>query len=305
MKDIIVVGAGCAGLTAAIYAARAGKSVLVLEGSNIGGQISYSPRIENYPGFSTISGAEFSDQLYDQAISFGAEIDLVKIAGIGEGEQGFWLDSDQGKYWGKAIILATGVSHRTLGLSDEQRLSGKGVSYCAICDGAFYTGERVVVVGGGNTALLGAESLAGYCKEVILVHRRESFRGEEALWQRVKDRGNIRVITSAVVKELHGKEELEGVVIRHVVEDREERLSVSGLFILAGQIPNNQSFSSLVSLDEEGYIITDPQCSTSKPGIFAAGDCRQKRVRQLTTAAADGTVAALEAVAYIQEKLPK
>jgi thioredoxin reductase (NADPH) len=304
MKDIIVVGAGCAGLTAAIYGARAGKDVLVLEGANIGGQISYSPRIENYPGFSTISGAEFSDQLYDQAVSLGVEMDLVQVIRIGEEEKGFWVDSNQARFWGKTLILAAGVAHRTLGLPREKHLSGRGVSYCTICDGAFYEGERVAVVGGGNTALLGAESLAGYCKEVVLIHRRDVFRGEEALQKRVKEKENVRVLTSAIVKELQGEEALEGVVVQHLVEQREETLPVSGIFVLAGQVPNNQPFSALVTLDEEGYIPTDEDCRTSRPGIFAAGDCRRKKVRQLTTAAADGTVAALAAVGYIKEKLP-
>ncbi len=301
MIDILVIGGGCAGLTASIYGARAGKSVLVLEQENIGGQISYSPRVENYPGISSISGAEFADNLYEQAVALGVEIDLIKVTGLERKADYFIVKEKETTIKAKSIILATGVCHRKLSLDREQELSGKGISYCTLCDGAFYKDEHVVVVGGGNTALQGAEFLASICEKVYLVHRRDEFRGEEKSLLRVQEKNNVELITSSVICCLHGSEELERVTIENLKNNGKRDLSVAGLFVLVGKVPNNKSFEGFIKLDQEGFVEAGEDCKTSQEGIFVAGDCRKKEVRQLTTAASDGTVAAVEALRYLDE----
>lgn len=301
MIDILVIGGGCAGLTASIYGARAGKNILVLEQENIGGQISYSPRVENYPGISSISGAEFADQLYEQALALGVEIDLVQVKDIKKTDDHFIVSSDSRVINAKSIILATGVTHRKLSLDREDELSGKGISYCTLCDGAFYKDEEVLVVGGGNTALQGAAFLASICKKVYLLHRREAFRGEEKSLSRLKEKNNVEILTSSVLKKIVGMEEVNKVEIENLRSNVVEELAVTGVFVLIGQVPNNKVFSKLVNLDEEAFIEAGEDCNTSCDGIFAAGDCRKKNIRQLTTAAADGTVAALEALKYLEE----
>lgn len=301
MIDILVIGGGCAGLTASIYAARAGKDVLVVEQENVGGQISYSPRVENYPGISSISGAEFADQLYEQAIALGVKIDLIQITGIRKEEDYFIAKSETQEIKAKSIVLATGVSHRKLSLDKEEELSGKGVSYCTLCDGAFYKDECVAVVGGGNTALQGAEFLSSLCEKVYLIHRRDTFRGEEKTLLRLKEKRNVEFLTSSVVSKISGNEEVDNLTVENIQSREEKKLQVTGLFVLVGQVPNNKLFEGFVSLDEEGFIDAGEDCRTSIEGVFVAGDCRKKNVRQLTTAAADGTVAALEALVYLEE----
>lgn len=301
MIDILVIGGGCAGLTASIYGARAGKSVLVVEQENVGGQISYSPRVENYPGISSISGAEFADNLYEQSVALGVEIDLIKVTGIDRVGGHFLVKSPTIEIEAKSIILATGVRHRKLALDREEELSGKGISYCTLCDGAFYKNEHVAVVGGGNTALQGAEFLSSLCEKVYLVHRRESFRGEEETLLRLKEKKNVELLTSSVVSRLGGVEEIDKLTVKSVESNEENELSVTGLFVLIGQVPNNKPFEGFVKMDEDGFIDAGEDCKTSQDGVFVAGDCRKKNVRQLTTAAADGTVAALEALRYLDE----
>ena len=301
MIDILVIGGGCAGLTASIYGARAGKKVLVLEQENVGGQISYSPRVENYPGISSISGAEFADHLYDQAVALGVEIDLIQVTAIEKDIDSFIVKSPLTEIKAKTVILATGVCHRKLSLDREEELSGKGVSYCTLCDGAFYKDEHVAVVGGGNTALQGAEFLSSLCDKVYLIHRREAFRGEEKSLLRLKGKKNVDLLTSSVVSRLCGLEELEKITVEDVQSNEGRDLSVTGIFVLIGQVPNNKPFEGFVKMDEEGFIEAGEDCKTSQAGVFVAGDCRKKNVRQLTTAAADGTVAALEALRYLDE----
>ena len=301
MIDILVIGGGCAGLTASIYGARAGKSVLVLEQENIGGQISYSPRVENYPGISSISGAEFADNLYEQCLALDVEIDLIQVTGIQRKADHFIVTSQGPEIKAKSIIVATGVCHRKLSLDREDEFSGKGVSYCTLCDGAFYKDEQVVVVGGGNTALQGAEFLSSLCKKVYLVHRREAFRGEEKSLLRLREKKNVELVTSSLISNLYGQEDLEKVTIKNLLNLGEMDLSVTGLFVLIGQVPNNKPFEGLLKMDEEGFIEAGEDCKTSQEGIFVAGDCRKKTIRQLTTAASDGTVAALEALKYLDE----
>lgn len=298
MYDSIIIGGGCAGLTAAIYAARAGKSVLVLESETIGGQIASSPRVENFPGIRQISGLEFADNLYEQAVSLGVALELETVQRLERDGKVWRVVTEGGVFGGKSVILATGAKHRKLGVENEEALSGKGVSYCAICDGAFHKGRDVAVVGGGSAALQSADYLSGFCRSVVLIHRRDSFRGESKLTERLKARENVEFRMHSAVKRLEGRESLEAVVIGNLASGEETVLPVEGLFAAVGQVPDNQRFADCVALDENGYIRASEDCRTSADGIFAAGDCRMKDVRQLVTAAADGAVAALAACAW-------
>lgn len=295
MYDIIIVGGGCAGLTAAVYALRAGKKVLVLECESIGGQISYSPKVENFPSIKSISGAEFSSNLFDQASDLGADFEFEKVTEIKDGEIKTVI-TDYNTYECKAIILATGVKHRKLGLECEEEFAGKGVSYCAVCDGAFYKGKTVAVNGGGNSALQSAELLSGICEKVYLIHRRSEFRGELSHVKRLEKIDNIEFVLNSVVSNISGADNVEIVEVTDVNTNEKKTINVDGLFVTIGQIPDNKAFAALVDLDESGYIIAGEDCKTSAKNVYAAGDCRTKQIRQLTTAAADGAVAALAAV---------
>lgn len=300
MTDIIIVGAGTAGLTAAIYAARAGKSVLMFEGESFGGQITFSPRVENYPGIPSVSGNEFAANLVEQVLDLGVETEPESVAEIRKTSDGFAVLAGGSEYSARAVILATGVKHRPLGLPNEEELIGGGVSYCAVCDGAFFKGKKTAVVGGGNTALQDALFLADLCSEVTLIHRREEFRAEERLVNALAGKPNIRLLLNSVVTELVGESELTAIVTGNTLTHEKTELAIDGLFVAVGQLPQNEAFRGLVDLDEGGYITAGENCHTSTAGIFAAGDCRTKEVRQLTTAAADGAIAAVEACKYIQ-----
>lgn len=302
MWDIIVVGAGTAGLTAAIYGQRAGKQVLLLESGIYGGQIVNAPEIENYPGIATVSGYQFAMNLYEQATGLGAVLENGKVIGIQEKASNWMVQTEEAVYVGKAVILATGAKHRRLGLKQEAELTGKGISYCATCDGAFYRGKPVAVIGGGNTALGDAEYLSNLCEIVYLIHRREEFRGTTEAVERLKKRDNVRIFLNTVVEELIGSEGLEALRILDKETGSGQQLKVDAAFVAIGQEPDNQVFASLVELDENGYIQAGEECKTQATGVFAAGDCRTKQVRQLTTAVADGAVAAIAAVEYIEEK---
>ena len=286
-------------MTAAIYGQRAGKRTVIIEAMNYGGQITSSPNVENYPGIASVSGAEFSMNLLDQAMKLGAETELEQVTGIRE-EDGIKVIETEGKeYPCRTVIIATGVTHRHLGLEKEDKLVGAGVSYCATCDGAFFKGRDVAVIGGGNTALQDAEFLSTYCNKVYLVHRRDEFRGEAGLVEPLKRKENVEFVLSATVKELVGEHVVEGLVLNNKKTGEDFQISVSGVFAAIGQVPENQAFAGLVRLDESGFVEASEDCVTSCEGIFAAGDCRTKEVRQLTTAAADGAVAALAACKYI------
>lgn len=299
MYDIGIIGGGTAGMTAAIYGQRAGKQTLIIEGGTFGGQITSSPNVENYPGIASVSGTEFSMNLLDQAVKLGAETVMEQVTGIRE-EGGVKVIETSGKeYQCRSIILATGVTHRHLGVPNEERLTGAGVSYCATCDGAFFRGRDVAVVGGGTTALQDAEFLSNYCRKVYLIHRREEFRGEEQIVSRLREKENVEFILSATVREIIGDTVVERLILNSKKTGKEFKLEVSGVFIAVGQIPQNEIFADTVKLDGNGFILAAEDCVTSHPGIFAAGDCRTKEVRQLTTAAADGAVAALAACKYI------
>lgn len=298
MSEIVIIGAGCAGLTAAIYAARAGKSVLVLEGEGVGGQIATSPRVENYPGIMQTTGMEFADALCEQATGFGAQLELADAERVEKRSGGFAVVTKRREYPAAAVIIAVGARPRELGIAGERELAGNGISYCALCDGAFYKGENVAVVGGGNAALQSAEYLSSICNRVTLVHRRAEFRGERALAERVAQLPNVELKLGCTVAELNGTGELCGVALCDS-NGVSEKIALSGLFVAVGRRPQNERFADTVKLDEAGYIAADESCFTSCPGVFVAGDCRTKTVRQLTTAAADGAVAATAACEWL------
>lgn len=301
MYDIIIVGAGPAGLTSAIYARRANKKVLVLEAKSYGGQIINTLNIENYPANNHISGFDLATNMYNQAKDLGAEIKFEKVVEIKSKADYKEVISTNNKYKCKALILATGSENRKLGLINEDDLIGRGVSYCATCDGAFYKDKVVAVVGGGNTAIEDALYLTDIAKKVYLIHRRDSFRGEESTLNKLIEKDNIEFIYNSNVTTLNANDKLESII----VTDREgnnKKLEVSALFIAVGQIPENQNFVKVIKLDEKGYIIAKENCHTNKKGIFVAGDARTKDLRQLVTATSDGAVAATEAIKYINSK---
>ena len=301
MYDIGIIGGGTAGLTAAIYGQRAGKRTLVIEGLNFGGQIVNSPKVENYPGLESISGSQYSMNLLNQAMKLGAETASERVKEVREEDGIKIIVTDQKEYPCKAVILATGVAHRHLGIPQEEALAGSGVSYCATCDGMFFRGKEVAVVGGGSTALQDAEFLSEYCSKVYLIHRRDSFRGEERIVEGLKKKENVTFILDSVVKEICGEIQVEGLELQNLKTGEKKKLPVSGVFVAVGQIPKNDPFENVVKLDADGFILAAEDCMTSGAGIFAAGDCRTKEVRQLTTAAADGAVAALAACKYLAE----
>ena len=307
MYDIIIVGAGTAGLSAAIYGVRAGKSVLVLEKKSFGGQIVNSPEVENYPGIAKISGFEFAKNLYEQAIRLGAEYKQEKVLRMEEAPEGEKkyvyarnAAGDEVCYETKAVILATGAKNRPLGVEREEALIGAGVSYCATCDGMFFRGRDVAVVGGGNTALEDAMFLSNYCRKVYVIHRRDTLRGEAKLGDALRQKENVEFVWNSVVRQLLGEPNLTAVQIQDVQTKETREIEVSGVFIAIGQMPDNEQFADYVKLDEKGYIEAAEDCNTETPGVYVAGDCRTKSVRQLATAAADGAVAALAACEYME-----
>lgn len=289
--DIVIIGGGPAGLTAGIYGARAGKKVLVLEGKALGGQIVNAPNVHNYPGAPSISGVDLSMNMYNQVLEHGGEVKFERAMGIKDKV----VHTDGGEYKAKAIILATGAENRKLGLYGEDKLVGKGVSYCATCDGNFYKGKTVAVVGGGNTALEDAIYLADLCEKVYLIHRREEFRGDETNIAKVKALKNVELVLSANVKEIIGEEKVEGLEVELSGGERKE-IKVDGVFFAIGYEPQANEFADSVELDESGYIKTEDGVHTSTEGIYVAGDARAKDLKQLVTAAADGAMAATVAV---------
>lgn len=287
MYDVIIAGAGIAGLTAAVYCKRAGKSVAVFENEIPGGQIFLAENIENYPGVNGISGRELSKNLLTQAETVGADVVYEKIIKVEDKGDFKEVTTNKNVYTAKGFIIATGAKHKKLMLEKEDEFTGRGVSYCAICDGRFFEGKDVAVVGGGNAAVDEAIYLSKICKKVYLIHRRDSFRAEQTLIDKLYEIENITILLSSTVDELCGNESLE------MIKVNDENLKVDALFVSIGREPDNNAFENLVELDEKGYIITDESCLTKTDNVFAIGDCRKKEIRQLTTAAADGTIAAL------------
>lgn len=298
MYDIIIIGAGPAGLTAALYARRAGKSVLVLEKSTFGGQMTYSPKIENFPGTMAMSGNEFADRLVSQVLEHGADIEPADVIGIEDAGEIKRVLTSADVYEGKAVIIAIGVKHRMTGAEGEEKFLGEGVSFCAVCDGDFYAGREVAVIGGGNSALQEAVLLSEKCRKVTLVQNLSEFTGEKKLLDYLRQKPNVAFITSSVVKSFDGEHKLTGITIISTGGEA-AKLKVDGVFVAIGLVPSNDMFSSLCELDKYGYIVSGEDCRTKTRGIFVAGDCRTKKIRQITTAAADGSVAALAACDYV------
>ncbi len=298
--DIIVVGAGPAGLTAAIYARRAGKSVLVLEKEIFGGQITHSPKVENYPGFKAVSGNEFAELLVDQADALGAELDVDTVTGIENAKPDKIVHGESGKtYLAGAVIIAAGSKPRMLGVPREDELTGNGVSYCVLCDGAFFAGKDVAVVGGGNTALQDAVLLSETCTKVTIVQNLGFLTGEAKLVEILKAKPNVDFIFNTVINGLEGGDELTGLSLLNTENNVQSHLPVSGVFVAIGQVPENEPFAGVCSINKWGYIESGEDCLTETSGIFTAGDCRTKTVRQITTATGDGAVAALAACKYL------
>ena len=301
MVDVIVIGGGPAGMTAALYALRNGKSVLILEKHGFGGQITYSPKVENWPGTAQMSGNEFADALLDQVMAQGAEVDLAEVLRVEDRGNTKAVFTDDGKtHEAKALVIATGVKHRMLGLPGENELVGEGISFCAVCDGDFYTGKTVCVAGGGNSALQEAILLSGKCEKVIMLQDLPEFTGEKKLQEILFARNNVEKRTGVKITALETEGgELKGVSIESREGGTQETVACDGLFVAIGLIPENGAFEELAQLNSYGYFDSDEQCTTKTPGVFVAGDCRSKSVRQLTTAAGDGATAALAACRYI------
>ena len=301
MYDIIVIGGGAAGMTAALYAVRNGKTALVIEKAGFGGQITHSPKVENYPGTYSMSGNEFADAMLDQIMKQGAEIEIETVVSVADGgDKKIVCTEEGGEYEARAVVIATGVKHRMLGLPGEEELIGEGISFCAVCDGDFYAGKTVCVAGGGNSALQEAILLSEKCKEVILLQDLPRFTGEERLQQALFARENVRGIVNTKIEALVTEAgELRGVEYSDRDTGERQTVACDGLFVAIGLIPENEPYKELAELNAWGYFDSDESCVTKTPGVFVAGDCRSKQVRQLTTAVADGAIAALAACRYI------
>ena len=302
MYDIVIIGGGPAGLTAAVYALRAGRSVVVIEKNGFGGQIAYSPKVENIPGTLQISGAAFADQLVEQAMNLGADMELETVTGIEKKDDLFRIHTEDGaEFVGRSVILATGVKHRMLGLEGEQELIGRGISFCAVCDGAFYAGQDVAMIGGGNSALQEALLLSEVCRKVTIVQNLADFTGEKKLAQALAEKENVEVhFNTLVTGYLQQDSELTGLTLRDQNGVSSE-IAVSGAFLAVGLVPENEAFAEFAQLNQWGYFDSAEDCCTKTPGLFVAGDCRSKRIRQVVTASADGAVAATAACAYLDQ----
>lgn len=306
MYDIVIAGGGPAGMTAALYAVRNGKTALVIEKNGFGGQITHSPRVENYPGTLSMSGNEFADALLDQILNQGAEIEFETVTSLTFSQEGHVeVHTEEGStFTGHTAILATGVKHRMLGLPGEEELVGEGISFCAVCDGDFYEDKTVCVAGGGNSALQEAILLAGKCKEVIMLQDLPQFTGEKKLQDILLAKPNVKAYTNVAINQLLKEqgtdgETLSGLIIEDKSNNERRVINCDGLFVAIGLIPENEAFANLADLTDYGYFDADEQCTTRTPGLYVAGDCRSKNVRQLTTAVADGATAALAACRYI------
>lgn len=294
MFDSIIIGGGPAGLTAALYLLRANKKVLILEKENFGGQIANSPRLENYPSIKAISGLDFANNLFDQVMDLGAQFELEDVLNIIRNEDKFIVHTNYNQYEGKTIILATGCKHKEMGLPHEKELTGKGISYCATCDGAFFKNEDVVVIGDANTALQYALNLSNYCKNVTICTLFDKFFGERKLIDALKTKNNIHVEHNLSLVSFNGENEIESLTFKNTKTSEEKIIPCKGVFIAIGQIPQNDQFKNLVDLDSRGFIITNEKMETKTPNVYAVGDCRVKDVRQVVTAISDGAIAAVE-----------
>ena len=303
MYDILIVGGGPAGLTAAVYALRAGKTVLVIEKNGFGGQIAFSPKVENIPGTQVISGAEFAEKLVEQAMNLGAEVELETVTGVEKLQDRFCVTTEEGsRYEAGAVILALGVKHRMLGLPGEEALVGNGLSFCAVCDGAFYAGQQVAMIGGGNSALQEALLLSEVCEKVTIVQNLAYLTGEKKLAEALVQKENVTILYETLVSAYETTEgSLSGLRLRSEKTGQEWYLPVDGAFLAVGLMPENTPFAPLAALNDWGYFDSGEDCCTQTPGLFVAGDCRSKRIRQVVTAASDGAIAAMAACRYLEE----
>ena len=300
MKDVIIVGGGPAGMSAALNILREGKSVLILEKETFGGQIATSPRVENLPGIKEISGSEYASNLFDQVTSLGAEFELENVLNISKKDNFFEVKTNYHEYQTRTIIIATGCEHKKLNIPNEDKFAGNGVSYCAVCDGAFYKNENVIVIGDANTALQYSLMLSDYCKNITLVTLFDKFFADEILIERFKKHENIKVLHNLSAKEFVGTSSLESVIFTNTLTNKEIKIDAKGVFVAIGQKPHNQLFKGLVEIDKNGYIITNENMETSTPGIYAIGDCRSKKYRQVATAISDALIAAIEIGNYLR-----
>ncbi len=300
MYDIIVVGGGPAGLTAAVYARRANKTVLVIEKGGFGGQITFSPKVENIPGFAEVTGNEFAEKLVEQVLGQGADVECAEVLGVTDGDIKT-VHTDSGDFEGKAVIIATGAKHRLLGLDREEDFIGEGISFCAVCDGAFYEGKTVAVIGGGNSALQEALLLSELAEKVYVIQNLDCFTGESKLVDQLNAKKNVESIFGTVVEKLIGETELTGIRVKNSAGEAYD-ITVDGMFVAVGLIPQNEPFAKIIELNSWGYADSGEDCTTKADGFFVAGDCRSKRIRQVATASADGAVAALAACEYIESK---
>lgn len=302
--EIAVIGGGPAGLTAAVYAARAGHTVTILEGAACGGQMLLAHEIENYPGFTKIAGYALADQMMEQANSLGVSITYAQVDSITKEDDHFTVLCGSKSYTASAVIIAAGAKHRTLDVPGETEFIGRGVSYCAVCDGRFFAGKDVAVVGGGNTALGDAIYLSNICNSVTLIHRRDTFRADRILVQRMEAIGNIRTVMNARVTKIEGDQRVQSLDLVSVAENAMSQpmvLQADGVFIAVGNVPDLAMLSGIdgVQFGEGGYLVTDERCRSNVPGLFVAGDVRAKNLRQIATAVADGAIAGTEAAEYL------
>ncbi|MBU5627024.1 NAD(P)/FAD-dependent oxidoreductase [Oscillibacter sp. MSJ-2] len=299
--DLIIVGSGPAGMTAAVYARRSGKTVLVIEKEKFGGQITSSPKVENFPGRLSMAGSDFANDLLHQAMENGAEFVLGTVTAVAQEGDFKSVTTEEGEcYSAKAVILANGVKHRVLDLPGERELIGNGVHFCVVCDGNLYAGKKAAIIGGGNSALQEAVMLSELAAELLIVQNLAFLTGEQQLIDLLESRSNVKIIYSTVVSQYKVESgKLTGLTLKSETDGRLSEVACDGCFLAVGLVPENEQFSPVAKLDERGYYIADESCFTETEGLFVAGDCRQKAVRQLTTAASDGAVAALAACRYI------
>ena len=301
MYDVIIIGGGPAGLGAALNLLRSGRTVLILEKEAFGGQMATSPRIENIPGIKSISGLDYTDQLFEQVTGLGAEFELGEAAKIKKDENGiFQVTTTFDTYEAKSVVIATGCSHRQMGLPKEDKLVGKGISYCAVCDGAFYKDKEVSIIGDANTALQYALLLSNYCTKVHMYCLFDKLFADKILIDRVLNNEKIDITYEVNLVEFLGIDQLEGLRFHSNKDEEDIVVNTEAVFIAIGQVPHNEPFKDIVNLDEKGFIITDNKMATREPGVFAIGDCRQKDVRQVITALGDASVAAVSVDRYLR-----
>ncbi len=305
MYDIIIIGAGPAGLTSAIYACQARKNILLLEKESYGGQILKADKVKNYPGFNEISGFEFATKLYNQASDLGADIKFEEAVEIKNYDDYKEVITNKNSYKTKSIVIASGAKNRKLGLNNEDKLIGKGISYCSTCDGMFFKDKEVAITGGGNNAIDDALYLSNICKKVYVIYRRKEFRFDSINLSKLKVKENVTFILNSNIINLIGNEKLEGIIIKENDTNKEITLNIDGLFITIGHIPVSNMCKNIINTNEEGYIISNEDCTTNIEGIFVAGDIRVKEIRQLTTACSDGTIAVLNACKYLNKQIKK